>query len=96
MRAVNSSNATVFTNGSDAGVVKLATGVLHAQSVEAPIVGVASMACIKRYERMIKTGKKDPSSRVGRGGSVPYPSSLKNDQWGAQLNANHTHFIAVD
>ena len=78
--------------------MKLATGVLHAQSVDAPIVGVAAMACIKCYERMIKPPlqPKDSGSRVGRGVAVPYPSSLHNDQWGAQLNPNHTHFIAVD
>ena len=93
--AINSSKATVFTNGSDAGVVKLATKVMDAYGVQAPVVGVAALGCIKQREKLLAPAIGGKALQ-GRGRMVTYPSTIANDRWGASLNPHHSHFIAVD
>ena len=91
--AASSAKALFFTPGFDAGVAKLISAILNDYEVDAPCVGVCTLGCIKESPRLLGGGGGAPGEAI----HAVYPvDTLANDQWGAALNAHHTHFIAVD
>ena len=72
IRAVSTSaRAMFFTPGSNAGVCKMVAGILHRAQIDASLIGVITLACIKEYERLIAPSRPGVASEVRQ-----YPTYL--------------------
>lgn len=84
MLAAQNSNAWIVTGGLDAGVMKFVGDSAREQDNPVPIIGIATFSKVSHNDKLLAGNP-----------TVEYSPEKPNDDAGAALNPDHSHFVLI-